>query len=100
MRICHGVPDRVPVCGKPLPRRAKKFCRTCRRIARAKSLSRYQAAYYRDNRDRILAQRDDLARRRRGEKTKAEAEAEAAPREAVAEERTRFLPAFELDLLG
>ena len=95
-RKCIGVEGRT--CGARLPKRARKFCRRCRKIQVRRRQQRYQQNYFQANKVEIIAKR----RNRRQELRAQEHAREQAEREKAAAERAerkKYMTAFEFELL-
>lgn len=95
-RKCVGVEGRT--CGARLPKRARKFCRRCRKIQEKLRRSRYNRNYFQANKVEIITQR----RNHRQELRAQENAREQAVREKAAAERSdrrKYMPAFEIELL-
>ena len=98
-RRCIGVEGRT--CGASLPKRARKFCRRCRKIQERRRRARYNRDYFREHKDEIIAQRRNRRQELRDEKrVREQAERKKVePKTAASVERREFLPAYELNLL-
>ena len=95
-RKCIGVEGRT--CGARLPKRARKFCRRCRKKQEKLRQSRYNRNYFQANKVEIYAQRRNHREEVRVQEHARE-QAEREQRDAKLAERKKYLPAYELDLL-
>ena len=90
-RRCNGVEGRT--CGARLPKRARKFCRRCRKIQEKLRRSRDNRNYFQANKAEIIAQRRNH-RQEKWDREQAERE-KAAPEIA---ERKKYMTAYEIRL--
>ena len=91
-RKCIGVEGRT--CGAPLPKRARKFCRRCRKLQERNRRRRYNRNYFQANKVEIIAQRSNHR-----QEVRARAQAEREKAEAERLEGRRYMPAYAFELL-